>query len=525
MRRPRLGHPLRRLSLRTRLLCLAATLVAVGLLVAGVVVGLALHGYLQDRVDERLAVTGHIAARAPEPSGSGGQQGKRTLSLLGDTVIAYLAPDGSVRRAIDTGTAPPGGGPDLPPLDTAAVMAHGGRPFTVPARYGDHPWRVIALARPGRGTFGRAPGGASAQDDAARGNAARGNAARGNDAAGSVVIAMSLEEVDRTVAKTRAISLTAGLVLLAVLTAAGWIAVRSGLRPLTRIEETAAAIAAGDLSRRVPELAGPRTEVGSLTASLNQMLAQIDAAFRGRAEAEARMRRFFADAGHELRTPLAGIKGHTDLYRMGALPTTSDIDQTMDRIAAESTRLARLVEDMLLLDRLDEAADPSGAGPGFGLALAPMDLRTLAADALRDVRALDAERAVTLTGPGGGRPGSAPALADEARLRQVVTNLVGNAVTHTPADAPIRIGVGTVGGHAVLEVADQGPGLTAEQRRRVFDRFFRVDGSRSRTAGGGSGLGLAIAHALVTAHGGRLELDAAPGAGCTFRVLLPEADE
>ncbi|MBO2465419.1 sensor histidine kinase [Actinomadura violacea] len=508
MRRPGLRHPLRRLSLRTRLLCLSIALVTVGLVVAGAVVGTALRGYLQDRVDDRLVLTGQIAARVPEPAGSGAPRETRTLSVLGDTVVTFLGPDGSARRVFDSSTLPPGGGPVLPRLGTAAVVARHGSPFTVPARDEDHRWRVIALPRqPVAGEPGGAP-------------------------AGSVVVATALDEVDRTVARTRAVSLIAGVVLLAALTGAGWFAVRSGLRPLTRIEETAAAIAAGDLSRRVPESAGPHTEVGSLTASLNGMLAQIDEAFRGRAEAEARMRRFFADAGHELRTPLVGIKGYTDLYRMGALPDRADIDQTMNRIAEESARLTRLVEDMLLLARVDEArvdeeAAPHRArpDPAFGLDPTPMDLRTLAADALHDVRALDADRPVTLTGPGGGRPASAPALADEARLRQVVANLVGNAVAHTPAGTPIRIGVGTEQGRAVLEVADEGPGLTDEQRHRVFDRFYRADDSRSRTVGGGSGLGLAIAHALVTAHGGRIELVTAPGTGCTFRVLLPSEEK
>jgi two-component system, OmpR family, sensor kinase len=189
----------------------------------------------------------------------------------------------------------------------------------------------------------------------------------------------------------------------------------------------------------------------------------------------------------------------------------------MERIAAESERLSRLVEDMLLLARLDERS-PS---PGYPLHLAPADLRTLAADALHDVRALDPSRPVSLTGPAGGPPSPAPALADEERLRQVMTNLVGNAVTHTPAGSPIRIGVGTTDGYAILEVADQGDGLTPEQARRAFERFYRADSSRHRSAGAGAGLGLAIVESLVTAHGGRVELTTAPGKGATFRILLP----
>ncbi|MFF2661657.1 sensor histidine kinase [Kitasatospora sp. NPDC058032] len=500
-RAPRRG--LSGLSLRTRVLCLSVALVAVGLLGTGLLVTGALHGYLQGRVDERLVLTGQIAARLSPPAGTG--PGTPTavpaLGVLGDTTVTYLDDDGATLRAFDVSPAPSGGRPVLPALDQAAVLAHEGRPFTVPSSDGDRAWRVVALAQPAHTVAPDPPG-----------------------ARGSVVVATTLDEVDRTVAKTRNLSLTMGAALLAVLAGVGWFAVRSGLRPLTRIEETATAIAGGDYSHRVPELAAPHTEVGRLTACLNQMIGQIDTAFRARSQAEARTRRFFADASHELRTPLVGIKGYADLYRMGALSTREDLDRTMTRIAAESTRLARLVEEMLLLARLDEDAHHPAAGPGaepaFALDLAPMDLRTLAADALRDVRALDKTRPVTLTGPGSGRPANAPAVADEARLRQVVTNLIGNAVTHTPPGTPIRIGVGTTGDQAVLEVADHGPGLTPAERDRVFDRFYRTDGSRDRTTGG-SGLGLAIARSLVAAHGGRITLDTTPGRGCTFHILLP----
>ncbi|MEU1290358.1 ATP-binding protein [Kitasatospora sp. NPDC005856] len=502
---PRLPSSLRRglngLSLRTRLLCLSIALVAVGLLGTGLLVTAALHGYLQDRVDDRLVLTGQVAARLSPPAGTGTPTGVQALGVLGDTTVTYLDDSGATRRAFDVSPTPPGGGPELPLLDHEAVLAHGGRPFTVPSHDGEHEWRVVAFTQPTPLAAPESPG-----------------------ERGSVVVATALDEVDRTVAKTRNLSLTMGAALLAVLTAVGWFAVRSGLRPLTRIEETATAITAGDYSHRVPELAAPHTEVGRLADCLNQMLTRIDTAFRARTEAESRARRFFADASHELRTPLVGIKGYTDLYRMGALSTREDLDRTMTRIAAESQRLTRLVEEMFLLARLDEDAHNAAPGPGrapaFALDLEPMDLRTLAADALRDVRALDNSRPVALTGPGGGKPSSAPAIADEARLRQVVSNLIGNAVTHTPAGTPIRIGVGTVGTHAVLEVADQGPGLTGTERDRVFDRFYRTDDSRDR-ATGGSGLGLAIAQALVAAHGGRVTLDTAPGRGCTFRVLLP----
>jgi two-component system OmpR family sensor kinase len=327
-------------------------------------------------------------------------------------------------------------------------------------------------------------------------------------------------KADATVNGLWAISAGVAAALLIILTAASRIAVRSGLRPLTRIEHTATAIAAGDLSHRVPALAGPNTEVGRLATVINAMLAQIETAFAARAASEATMRRFVADASHELRTPLVGIKGYTQLYRMGLLSTPEDIDRTMDRIADEADRLARLVDGLLQLARLDEAPHHQGIG---SLQLAPTDLRTLAVDALHDVRALDPTRPVQLTGPGGGAPTAAAALTDEAALRQVVTNLVGNAVTHTPAGTPVRIGVGAADGHAVLEVSDDGPGLTADQAAMAFERFYRADSARTHSNGVSAGLGLAIVKSIITAHHGRVELTTAPDQGATFRILLPEA--
>ncbi len=519
---PRIRTGWARTSLRGRVLLLAVALLAAGLTAFGLTTGNALRGYMEDRIDVQLRTAAQVFAALPPTLAEDGAERNPPAGLpdlgtevLGNPVITYVAEDGTVERSIDslagadrTGEAP---GPDLPTLDAAAVIARDGRPFTVGSTQGDTRWRVIAVPR----VSGVLP--------------STGTTETTQDASGSVVVAMSMTQVDGTVDRMWWIYESAGLGLLACLAVAGWFAVRSGLRPLSRIEQTAAEIAGGDLSRRVPEAAGPNTEVGRLTAALNGMLGQLEAAFAARAESEARMSRFVADASHELRTPLAGIKGLTDLHRMGALAEREDIDATMSRIARESERLTRLVKDMLLLARLDEhqlkaAGKPTGErAPDFppGLDLAPADLRTLAADALHDIHALDPGRTVTLSGPtGDGPPASAPALADEARLRQVVTNLVGNAVAHTPPGTPIRIGVGTVGDHAVLEVADRGPGLTPERRGRIFERFYRADTSRTR-ATGGAGLGLAIVHSLVTAHAGDVHVDSTPGQGTTFRVLLP----
>nr|WSW65037.1 HAMP domain-containing histidine kinase [Streptomyces sp. NBC_00995] len=305
------------------------------------------------------------------------------------------------------------------------------------------------------------------------------------------------------------------LVLLGVI---AWFAVRAGLRPLRRIETTAAAIAGGELSSRVPQPTTTRTELGRLSAALNGMLERIETGDATRAATNERMRTFIADASHELRTPLFGIKGFTELYRMGGMPQREDVDAAMSRIEREAARLVRIVEDLLLLARLDEQATAEARLP---LHLAPMDLRTLAADALHDLRALAPERPVTLTGPNGGPPSGAPVLGDEARLRQVTSNLVGNAIAHTPPGTPVRIGVGTLDGQAVLELSDEGPGMTTEQAAHVFDRFYRADTARTRTRTGGAGLGLSIVRSLVSAHHGRVEVGTAPGQGATFRILLP----
>ncbi|WP_033337555.1 sensor histidine kinase [Catenuloplanes japonicus] len=323
------------------------------------------------------------------------------------------------------------------------------------------------------------------------------------DGTGSVGVSARLDEVDGAVRRMWLVTGGTALLVLAVLAVAGRFAVHAGLRPLRRIESTAAAIAGGDLSHRVPVLAPPRTEVGRLAASLNVMLEQLAAAFDARARSEERMRAFLGDVSHELRTPLFGIRGFTELYRMGGV----DIDRTITHIRRETSRLAGLAEDLLLLTRLEE--------PGV-LQVSPMDLRTVAADAYLEVRALDPSRPVTLTGLASeGAPGSAPVIGDESRLRQVVTNLIGNAVTHTPAGTPVRIGVGAVDGFAVLEVADSGPGLSPAQAARVFERFYRV------TPAGGTGLGLSIVRSLVEAHGGEVTVRSAPGQGAVFRVSLP----
>ena len=259
---------------------------------------------------------------------------------------------------------------------------------------------------------------------------------------------------------------------------------------------------------------GPEhTEVGRLSAALNGMLAQIEQAFGAQSASEARMRRFVADASHELRTPLATIRGYGELYRMGALTTTDQVDDTLRRIEQSATRMGALVEDLLALARLDE---------GRPMRTGPVDLTVLAADAVSDLHALDPSRSTRLVPLVDGAAGApCVVVGEESRLRQVLANLVGNTVQHTPPGTPVEIAVGMLPtGEGALEVRDHGPGIDPEHAARVFERFYRVDASRGRDSGG-AGLGMAIVAAIVEAHAGSVHLSQTPGGGTTVRVTLP----
>ncbi|WP_250031383.1 sensor histidine kinase [Paractinoplanes maris] len=473
------------MSLRVRLLLITATLLLAGLGLVGTVVSDRLEHYQVDRLDTQLtsltSLISRLPVNGPRPTPVAGPGLlDPALDLIGTPYVVYLHPDGTVAEGVVSSRL------DRASLPTAAALGTTPTDRTgafLPAADGSVRWRAVAERTAGWN--------------------------------GTVIAAAPMTTADATVAQLRTTSFVSLGVLVVLLTGLGWFALGRGLRPLRRIEHTAAAIAAGDLSRRVPDLAAPGTEIGHLAASLNTMLSQLERAFADQAASEARMRTFVSDVSHELRTPLFVIKGSTDLHRMGALAAPSDVDEAMRRIEREATRLTALTEDLLLLAQLDDA--PEGQ-----LERAPMDLRTLATDARHDLHALDPSRPVELTGPGGaGPPGPAPVDADEARLRQVVANLVGNAVAHTPSGTGVRIGVGTVDGRAVLEVADSGPGLTAEQAGRIFDRFYRTDRSRTRAGGANAGLGLSIARSLARAHGGDVELETAVGAGACFRLALP----
>jgi two-component system, OmpR family, sensor kinase len=341
-----------------------------------------------------------------------------------------------------------------------------------------------------------------------------------------LVIAVDLGPVNQEIQRLILIELSVGAAILLVVALAGVAIVRANLRPLDDIELTAGQIAAGHLDHRIPER-DPHTEIGSLGRSLNTMLSHLESAFHDREQSEEaahrseeRMRRFIADASHELRTPLTTLRGFAEYYRQrGGMPASAagmspaELDRIMHRLESEASRMGLLVEDLLQLARLDQQRP---------LDMHPVDLLTLAADAVQDARMVSPDRKVDLTVA----PGAAFLVeGDEQRLRQVIGNLVNNALTHTPATAAVSVSIasGTLKSGVpavVLDVVDDGPGMTGEQAQRVFERFYRADAARSR-ASGGTGLGLAIVAGLVRAHGGEVSVKTAPGDGADFRVKLP----
>jgi two-component system OmpR family sensor kinase len=324
---------------------------------------------------------------------------------------------------------------------------------------------------------------------------------------GLVVVAVPLSETTDTLNR---LLLVEGLVIGAVviaLAALSWWLVGFGLRPLDRMGDTAGAIAAGDLSRRVTP-ADERTEVGKLGLALNAMLAQIEQAFAERAASEGRLRRFIADASHELRTPLASIRGYAELFRMGAARDPEGSATAMGRIEDEAARMGVLVEDLLTLARLDQLPD---------LARDPVDLTVLGGDAADDARAAAPERAIDFRT---GDDGPVVALGDASRLRQVIGNLMRNALVHTPAGTPVELTVTREADDAVVSVRDYGPGLPTDDSKVLFERFWRAEEGR-RQGPAGAGLGLSIVHAMVTAHGGTVTARNAPGGGALFTVRLP----
>jgi two-component system OmpR family sensor kinase len=458
------------LSLRLALVAALLLLAACGLTTSGIAVTEILQHSLIKRVDQTLREASRGWAQAPRGS-LPVRRGPTLDRPPSDFFVRYVTVDGHTTTVVNDSNAEPA----LPSNSDV-----GTQPTTVGSvDKSSVQWRVVSVRSP----TGRL-----------------------------VTVAYDLSDIQQTVRSLVLLQFGIGAAVLLVLGLAGSWVVHRSLRPLTEVEKTAAAIAAGELDRRVPER-DPRTEVGRLSQALNGMLAQIQRAFassEASAEkartSEERMRRFITDASHELRTPLTTMRGFAELYRQGA---ARDMEMVMSRIESESRRMGLLVDDLLLLARLD-AQRP--------IEQTRVDLLALASDAVHDAQAVAPNRNITMEVLDG--PGTPEVLGDEPRLRQVLSNLVTNALQHTPESADITVRVGTDADDAILEVVDEGPGMSQQDALRIFERFYRTDSSRARISGG-SGLGLSIVDSLVNAHGGIVTVTTAPGQGCRFYVSLP----
>lgn len=470
--------------LRHRLLAALLGLCALGLGAFATASVLLLEHSLQSRMDAQLTEAAttfgrHPLPPPPPPDGA--------VQLPTQFRIALYDPFGALLLSLPTDIS------DGPAIPVEMISTTPPGPVTVPARTGSGQWRVLV---------------------------------RGLPSGTRMAVSMSLEPNRATVRQILVIEVAVGVLVLLLLGALALAVVRLGLRPLTRMERTAQAIAGGDIDRRVGD-ANPGTETGRLGLALNTMLERLATALREYERSERRLRHFVADASHELRTPLTSIRGFAELYHHGQGSRDPVAERLLRRIQGESERMSVLVEDMLLLARLDQepALEPS-----------IVDLHVLAGDVVHAARARDRGRPIRLV------VSDEPVfvLGDEHRLHQVIANLVGNAATHTDQDAEVRVQVGSraVAGlpvpgtvhagsgpvpharAALVEVRDEGQGIDPRHLPHVFDRFYRADAGRSRGSGG-TGLGLAIAAALVGAHGGRIEVTSALGSGTVFRVLLP----
>jgi two-component system OmpR family sensor kinase len=507
-----------RTSLRTKLITALLALVIFALAAMGIAGVSLLRGYLIGPVDTALKSVGIQQVVLTALSGDP----RSEFVLQQNGYVVWWVPDQGAPQVVVPPSPTPIGMAQQNKVLTAQSLdaiqswlsANPQTPITVQGQVSGDRWRIIGISATLNGTQGTA------------------------------VFGEDVSSAYTTIGELASADLIVSVIIVFVLAIVGFAVVQANLRPLVDIEETAGEIADGHLNRRVPER-DPRTEIGRLGRSLNTMLSQIETAFHAREKSEAaahqseeRMRRFIADASHELRTPLTAIRGFAEYYRQrgglvrrwdrdrqpeaadGAAATgltPGDLDRIMQRVEKEAARMGLLVEDLLLLARLDQQRP---------LARQPVDLLVLAADAVHDARLLAPARTIDLSV----QPGAAfLVVGDEARLRQVIGNLMSNALTHTPDGTPVEVSVssGTLDPQAddhtpaaILDVTDHGPGMSQEQAHRVFERFYRADQARARTTGG-SGLGLAIVRALVAAQGGVTSVRTAPGQGATFRIALP----
>jgi two-component system, OmpR family, sensor kinase len=476
------------MSLRARLLAGVLVLTAAGLLAAGGGTYLALRSFLLDRVDQQL-----MAARASVGRGLR----ESSTSTIDTTTLDQVAPPvafvevrDSAGRVVALHRPSSLGGSSPAPRLPVALHPPPASPVGVPSR--ERALRFDVGAASGAGRYRVLVSSLPASG-------------------GVLVVAVSLDDVNATLRRLVHVEVLIAAGLLATLAVAAFWLLRRGLRPLERISEVAGGIAQGDLDVRVSP-AEDRSEIGRLGLALNGMLERLEDAFARRDRSEAQLRRFVSSASHELRTPLTSIRGYAALLRRGAKDNPEDLDTSISRIESEATRMGGLIDDLLLLARLDEQRP---------LVRAPIDLSVIAREAAQDARAREPGRRITVDADG-----PVTVIGDQRRLRQIIDNLLENAHVHTPPAAAVAIAVDVRDGLAVLAVTDTGPGIDPEQAPHVFERFYRgtppgSDDTAPRTKG--SGLGLAIVKTVAEAHGGGATVSSRPGEGARFEITLPLA--
>jgi two-component system OmpR family sensor kinase len=468
-------------SLRNRLTVGVLVLSAIGFIGAGVGAQALLKDYLINQVDDQLlSVVNGTAdrldqagiARDDDGDDRGPQAARATtpLNRVPTSIsVTVLDPFGNLVGGI---------GGDLNSnqvtdyvmgLLPGQVAAFGSKPFTIEAPGAD--FRVATTVLP--------------------------------SSLGSVIVAQSLSDFDKTTRQIGIVFLIIGGLVLLFIAFASRQVIKLSMKPLEKIEATAEKIAAGDLSARLENFE-PDTEVGRLSTSLNQMLSRIEESFVARTESESKLRRFVADASHELRTPLTSIRGFAELHRQGAVPEGEKTKELISRIEKESMRMGSLVEDLLMLARIDQSRE---------IVMADVDLSTLIKEAVTSAQVAGPEHPITSD-----IAHDVHTQGDSDKIYQVVTNLLANARAHTPAGTAIHVATYSADDGTYVTVADKGPGLTAEDQQHIFERFYRVDTSRQRSSSDGSGLGLSIVDEVMKAHGGSVSVSSEPGNGATFTL-------
>ncbi len=477
----RVRTPLSLWSLRNRLILAAVFLASLAIIASDFAANTALRSYLISQVDnqlfnissgslERLDRAGIAPQNEVEESRSPFRVLQPIRGVPTSTSLTLLDREGNLIGQVGGELAGQNFG--VTGLKVSQVEKYKNKPFTIEGEGGNPDVRALALVLP--------------------------------TGMGSVIAANSLQEVDKTLSQLRFLFFFLGLIAI-FLTAlvSRWI-IAISLRPLDKVEETAEAIAAGDLSARLPA-AKPDTEVGRLTTSLNMMLSRIEQSFSVKVESENKLRRFVADASHELRTPLTAIRGFAELHRQGAVSGEEKTKELISRIEGESIRMSSLVEDLLLLARLDQARE---------LDFEPVDLNTLIVEVVASAKAAGPDHPIELNLP----QEELFVLGDSRRIHQVVANLLANARTHTPLGTKINVIARQTLAEVIIEVADNGPGLSKSDQERIFERFFRADPARVRHSGEGSGLGLSIVDAVMKAHGGYVSVKSELDKGATFTL-------